>query len=177
MAFMALAVWPAAGDVCRRLVPATSKNVSGREKESRLIPILFVGQFASTARPTAYVVENDTRMQCRSSHPGIQHESSYSRRAWRCHHQCVCRRRDDIGSTASAGGDRHRYEPPAGQFVAYQLRLLRAARAFLDPMFNLGMITRQRAHDVLVQDVGLSEGLSREELDRYTAESPGQATA
>ena len=69
------------------------------------------------------------------------------------------------------------YEPPAGQFVAYQLRLLRAARAFLDPMLNLGMITRQRAHDVLVQDVGLSEGLAREELDRYTAESPGQATA
>lgn len=42
------------------------------------------------------------------------------------------------------------YELPAGQFVAYQLRLLRAARAFLDPMLNLGMITRQRAHDVLV---------------------------
>lgn len=69
------------------------------------------------------------------------------------------------------------YEPPAGQFVAYQFRLLRAARAFLDPMLNLGMMTRQQAHDVLVQDVGLSEGLAREELDRYMFESPGQATA
>jgi uncharacterized protein (DUF885 family) len=69
------------------------------------------------------------------------------------------------------------YEPPAGQFVAYQFRLLRAARAFLDPMLNLGMMSRQRAHDVLVQDVGLSEGLARQELDRYMFEYPGQATA
>ena len=69
------------------------------------------------------------------------------------------------------------YEPPAGQFVALQFRLLRAARAFLDPMLNLGLITRERAHDVLVNDVGLSEALARQELDRYTFNSPGQATA
>ena len=69
------------------------------------------------------------------------------------------------------------YEPPAGQFVALQFRLLRAARAFLDPMLNLGLITRERAHDVLVNDVGLSEALARQELDRYTFNSPGQATS
>ncbi|PWK85825.1 DUF885 domain-containing protein [Fulvimonas soli] len=69
------------------------------------------------------------------------------------------------------------YEPPAGQFAAYQMRLMRAARAYLDPMLNLGLITRERAHDVLVRDVGLSEAMARQELDRYTFDSPGQATA
>jgi uncharacterized protein (DUF885 family) len=69
------------------------------------------------------------------------------------------------------------YEPPAGQFAALQARLLRAARAYLDPMLNLGLITRERAHDVLTHDVGLSEAMARQELDRYTFNSPGQATA
>ncbi|MEO6968004.1 MAG: DUF885 domain-containing protein [Rhodanobacteraceae bacterium] len=69
------------------------------------------------------------------------------------------------------------YEPPGGQMIALQLRLLRAARAFLDPMLNLGLITRERAHDILVNDVGLSEAFAREELDRFTFRSPGQATA
>jgi uncharacterized protein (DUF885 family) len=69
------------------------------------------------------------------------------------------------------------YEPPAGQFVTLQLRLMRAARAFLDPMLNLGLISKERAHDVLRYDVGLSEAMTRQELDRYTFNSPGQATA
>src|SRR5690349_1036399 len=69
------------------------------------------------------------------------------------------------------------YEPPAGQFAALQARLMRAARAYLDPMLNLGLITRERAHDVLTNDVGLSEAMARQELDRYTFDSPGQATA
>lgn len=69
------------------------------------------------------------------------------------------------------------YEPPGGQMIQLQLRLLRAARAMLDPMLNLGMISRDRAHDILVNDVGLSEAFAREELDRFTFRSPGQATA
>jgi hypothetical protein len=69
------------------------------------------------------------------------------------------------------------YEPPAGQFAAYQARLMRAARAYLDPMLNLGLITPERAHDVLTHDVGLSEALAREEIERYTYDSPGQATS
>jgi hypothetical protein len=69
------------------------------------------------------------------------------------------------------------YEPAGGQMIQLQLRLLRAARAMLDPMLNLGMITRERAHDILVNDVGLSEAFAREELDRFTFRSPGQATA
>ncbi|TAM94106.1 MAG: DUF885 domain-containing protein, partial [Rhodanobacteraceae bacterium] len=69
------------------------------------------------------------------------------------------------------------YEPAGGQMIALQLRLLRAARAFLDPMLNLGLISRQRAHDILVDDVGISEAFTREELDRFMFRSPGQATA
>jgi uncharacterized protein (DUF885 family) len=69
------------------------------------------------------------------------------------------------------------YEPPAGQFTTLQFRLIRAARAFLDPMLNLGLISKERAHDVLRYDVGLSEAMTREELDRFTFNSPGQATA
>jgi HAMP domain-containing protein len=48
-----------------------------------------------------------------------------------------------------------------------QLRLLRAARAILDPMLNLGQISRERAHDILTGDVVLSEAFAREELDRF----------
>jgi Bacterial protein of unknown function (DUF885) len=69
------------------------------------------------------------------------------------------------------------YEPAGGQMIALQLRMLRAARAMLDPMLNLGLVTRERAHDILVDDVGLSEAFAREELDRFTFRSPGQATA
>lgn len=69
------------------------------------------------------------------------------------------------------------YEPPAGQFVALQFRLLRAARAFLDPMLNLGLISPQRAHDVLVHEAGFSEALAHQEIDRYTFQSPGQAAS
>jgi len=69
------------------------------------------------------------------------------------------------------------HEPLEGQLFALQARLQRAARAFLDPMLNLGMITRERAHDILTQDVGLSEAMTQQEVDRYTFRAPGQATA
>ena len=69
------------------------------------------------------------------------------------------------------------YEPLDGQLIALQHRLMRATRAFVDPMLNLGLMTRDRAHDILVQDVCLSEPMAKEELDRYTFRAPGQATA
>jgi len=69
------------------------------------------------------------------------------------------------------------YEPLDGQLIALQHRLMRAARAFIDPMLNLGLMTRERAHDILTQDVCLSEPLARQEIDRYTFRAPGQATA
>jgi hypothetical protein len=67
------------------------------------------------------------------------------------------------------------YEPLDGQLIALQFRLMRAARAMLDPMLNLGMIDRERAGKVLMEDVGLSQAMTRQELDRYTFNSPGQA--
>ncbi|WP_375772386.1 DUF885 domain-containing protein [Archangium gephyra] len=67
------------------------------------------------------------------------------------------------------------YEPLDGQFIALQFRLLRAARAMLDPMVNLGLLTREEAGRVLTEEVGLSEAMVRQELDRYTFRSPGQA--
>ena len=60
---------------------------------------------------------------------------------------------------------------------ALQARLQRAARAYLDPMLNLGLITPERAHQVLVHEVGLSEPMARQEINRYTFRAPGQATA
>jgi uncharacterized protein (DUF885 family) len=69
------------------------------------------------------------------------------------------------------------FEPIDGQLIALQHRLMRSARAFLDPMLNLGLITRERALEVLMQDVCLSEGMANQEVDRYTFRSPGQACA
>ncbi len=69
------------------------------------------------------------------------------------------------------------YEPLDAQLITLQFRLLRTARAFLDPMLNLGLITPERAHDILTQDVGFSEAMTKQEIDRYTFRSPGQATA
>ena len=67
------------------------------------------------------------------------------------------------------------YEPLDGQMIALQFRLLRAARAILDPMLNLGMIDRERAKKVLLEQVMLSPAMTTQELDRYQFRAPGQA--
>jgi len=67
------------------------------------------------------------------------------------------------------------YEPLDGQLIALQFRLLRAARAMLDPMLNLGLIDRETARLVLEDKVGLSPAMARQELDRYMVRAPGQA--
>ena len=69
------------------------------------------------------------------------------------------------------------YEPLDGQLITLQFRLMRAVRAFVDPMLNLGLLTPERAHDIIAQEVGMSEAMTKQELDRYTFRSPGQATA
>ena len=68
-----------------------------------------------------------------------------------------------------------RYMPLEGQLVALQYRLLREARAFLDPMVNLGIVTPAEAKRVLLDDVVLSEPFAEEEVDRFAFWSPGQA--
>ena len=67
------------------------------------------------------------------------------------------------------------YEPLEGQLIALQFRLLRAARAMLDPMLNLGLTDRDTAFKVLTEQVGFSKAMARQEVDRYTVRSPGQA--
>jgi Bacterial protein of unknown function (DUF885) len=67
------------------------------------------------------------------------------------------------------------YEPLEGQLIALQFRLLRASRAMLDPMINLGLTDRDTAFKVLTEQVGYSKAMARQEVDRYSVQSPGQA--
>ena len=68
-------------------------------------------------------------------------------------------------------------EPEEGQLIATQFRLLRAARAFLDPMLNLGQIDRAEGERILREGAGFSAPMAKQELDRYTFRMPGQAGA
>jgi hypothetical protein len=69
------------------------------------------------------------------------------------------------------------YEPLEGQFVALQHRLMRSARAFLDPGLQLGTVSKEEAFRVLREDVGLSDAMATQEVERYTWRMPGQATS
>ncbi|HET9228314.1 MAG TPA: DUF885 domain-containing protein [Thermoanaerobaculia bacterium] len=69
------------------------------------------------------------------------------------------------------------YMPLEAQLAALQSRLMRAARAFLDPGLQSGQVTRDEAMRVLREEVGLSEGMALQEVERYTFRSPGQATS
>jgi len=69
------------------------------------------------------------------------------------------------------------YLPIEGQLFSLQFRLMRAARAFLDPGLQAGDISPEEALRVLTQDVVLSEPLARLEIERYTDKLPGQAPA
>ncbi|HEY4367055.1 MAG TPA: DUF885 domain-containing protein [Steroidobacteraceae bacterium] len=69
------------------------------------------------------------------------------------------------------------YMPLEGQIGTLQMRMMREARAFLDPMLNLGLIDPESAKRVLMDEVVLSEPMAKQEIDRYTFNSPGQATA
>lgn len=69
------------------------------------------------------------------------------------------------------------YLPPEGQLGALQMRLMREARAFLDPMLNLGLMEPDAAQSFLMNEVMLSEQMAKQEVDRYTFNAPGQATS
>src|SRR5919107_5486880 len=69
------------------------------------------------------------------------------------------------------------YLPLEGQIGSLQMRLMRAARAFLDPMLNLGLIEPDAAKRFLMEEVLLSEPMAKQEVDRYTFRAPGQATS
>ncbi|HEY5610202.1 MAG TPA: DUF885 domain-containing protein [Thermoanaerobaculia bacterium] len=65
--------------------------------------------------------------------------------------------------------------PLDGQLISLQHRLMRAARAFLDPGLQLGKLTREEAFRVLEEDVVLSHAMAMQEVERYTFWAPGQA--
>src|SRR5262245_4389055 len=67
------------------------------------------------------------------------------------------------------------YMPIEGQIGALQMRMMREARAFLDPMLNLGLIQPDAAQRFLMEEVLLSEPMAKQEVDRYTFTAPGQA--
>ncbi len=67
------------------------------------------------------------------------------------------------------------FMPLEGQLISLDLRLLRAARAFLDPELQSGKVTPEDAYRVLEQDVVLSHAFAQEEVERFTYRMPGQA--
>ncbi len=69
------------------------------------------------------------------------------------------------------------YLPLEGQLISLQARLWRAARMFLDPMLNTGQISVEEARRILIEDVVMTPGSATAELERYTFQIPGQATA
>jgi len=69
------------------------------------------------------------------------------------------------------------YMPIEGQLVSLDYRLLRAARAFLDPELQAGTITQLQAMDILMKDVICSHAMAKQEVERYTLRAPGQANS
>ncbi|HEY1462552.1 MAG TPA: DUF885 domain-containing protein [Terriglobales bacterium] len=69
------------------------------------------------------------------------------------------------------------YMPLDGQLVSLDYRLLRAARAFLDPELEMGKIQPAEAYRVLQDDVICSHAFAEEEVERFTYGSPGQASS
>jgi hypothetical protein len=69
------------------------------------------------------------------------------------------------------------YMPLDAQLISLQMRLQRAARAFLDPELQSGKIKPEEAMRVLTEDVNLSVPFAKSEVERYTFRSPGQANS
>ncbi|HEX5226224.1 MAG TPA: DUF885 domain-containing protein [Bryobacteraceae bacterium] len=67
------------------------------------------------------------------------------------------------------------YMPDDAKLVSLDYRLLRAARAFLDPELQQGKVTPEQAMQILEKDVVCSPGFATEEVERYTFRAPGQA--
>jgi uncharacterized protein (DUF885 family) len=69
------------------------------------------------------------------------------------------------------------YLPLEGQLFTLLGRLQRAARMFMDPMVNLGLLTPEAAVDFMMNQIGLSRAMASSEADRYAFLAPGQATS
>ncbi|SEB15114.1 DUF885 domain-containing protein [Pedobacter hartonius] len=69
------------------------------------------------------------------------------------------------------------FMPLEGQLISLDYRLLRAARAFLDPEIQAGKVTQQEALDILMKDVVQSKAFAQQEVERYSLKMPGQANS
>jgi hypothetical protein len=69
------------------------------------------------------------------------------------------------------------FMPKEGQLVSLQLRLQRAARAFVDPELQQGKWTFDSAREFLEKEVVLSHAFATEEVERFTFHSPGPGQA
>ncbi|MDP9078388.1 MAG: DUF885 domain-containing protein [Bacteroidota bacterium] len=67
--------------------------------------------------------------------------------------------------------------PAEGQLVSLDYRLLRAARAFLDPELQAGKVTQEQALHLLMTDVVQSHAFAQQEVQRYSLNAPGQANS
>jgi hypothetical protein len=67
------------------------------------------------------------------------------------------------------------YMPDDAKLVSLDYRLLRAARAFLDPELQQGKLTPEQALQILEKDVVCSPAFATEEVERFTFRMPGQA--
>jgi uncharacterized protein (DUF885 family) len=69
------------------------------------------------------------------------------------------------------------YMPDEGKLVSLDYRLLRAARAFLDPELQQAKITPEQAMQTLEKAVFCSKAFATEEVERFTFRMPGQAVS
>jgi hypothetical protein len=69
------------------------------------------------------------------------------------------------------------FMPLEGQLISLQFRLLRAARAYLDPELQSGKIQPAEAMRVLTEDCVFSVPFANQEVERYTFRMPGQANS
>jgi hypothetical protein len=69
------------------------------------------------------------------------------------------------------------YMPAEGKLISLDYRLLRCARAFLDPELQAGIKTQKQALDLLMTDVVQSHAFAQQEVERYTLNMPGQANS
>lgn len=69
------------------------------------------------------------------------------------------------------------FMPAEGQLVSLDYRLLRAARAFLDPELQAGKVTQEQALNLLMTDVVQSHAFAKQEVERYSLNAPGQANS
>jgi uncharacterized protein (DUF885 family) len=69
------------------------------------------------------------------------------------------------------------YMTPEGQLISLQFRLLRAARAYLDPELQAGKVTPEQAMNVLTKEGCFSVPFANQEVERYTFRAPGQANS